>query len=156
MVIKHGPLFEYILEKHIHYWNYDMFGKTTELKLHQSMKFRVSLLKFIVVNSLVAITLHSISPLFLESQILPQACWIPRNNPIAKNIIYILEITFYLECMFSLLVFDGLYLLMTSNLKSQFVLLQKAVNSIKLNYVEKKTTLTKLKKYSQYHSFLLR
>nr|XP_015835517.1 PREDICTED: uncharacterized protein LOC107397935 [Tribolium castaneum] len=155
MLIKNSSLYEEILELQFYFWKYGLFGETTGSKLRKSMKTCVSVLKFIVINGSMSVTLHSISPLLVKSLVLPQSCWIPGNNPVAKNVIHIFLVIMYVECLNYLVVFDGLYLLTATNLKAQFILLQKAADSIKLTRGEEELSWMKLKKFSQYHAFIL-
>ncbi|XP_044267779.1 uncharacterized protein LOC123013370 [Tribolium madens] len=155
ILIKNSYLYEDLIEEQSRFWKYDLFGKLTESKLRKNMQFCESLIKLIVISGCISATVHSISPLFVKDLELPQACWIPGKNPIAKNIIYVLESVIHVECLNYVAVFDGLYLLTTANLKVQFVLLQKAIECITLKNGEEKTSWTQLKQCSQYHRYLL-
>ncbi|EFA04733.1 uncharacterized protein LOC103314627 [Tribolium castaneum] len=156
LLIRNGSIYEDILKKQSHYWKYYMFGKPTEMKLRKSMEFCVMVIKFLIASTTGSIIFHSIiSPIIEGKIVLPQPCWVPNNDPVANDIIFALENIFYMEGTNYLVVFDGLYLLMTANLKTQMILLRKAVASINFREDEK-TTWAKLKEYCEYHKFLLR
>ncbi|XP_044268810.1 uncharacterized protein LOC123013990 [Tribolium madens] len=155
LLMKNSSLYEEILEQQFHYWNYGLFGESTETKLRKNMEICVSILKFLLMNASISVGLHSISPFFVKSLQLPQSCWIPENNPIARDVIYLFLVILYVECINYVVVFDGFYLLIATNIRTQFVLLQKAADSIKLKSGEEEIIWAKLKKYSQYHSFIL-
>nr|XP_015835232.1 PREDICTED: uncharacterized protein LOC107397890 isoform X2 [Tribolium castaneum] len=155
VLIYYGPLYEDVIQQHSQFWDYGLFGKTTELRLRKNMKFCVFLIKCFLTSGIASIVVRSISPLFVKDILLPQECWIPGNNPVALKVIYVLEILFYLESTTYFPLFDGLYLIMTGNLKSQLILLQKAVESVDLVRDDDEISWRKLKKCCQHHKLLL-
>ncbi|EFA04561.2 odorant receptor 149 [Tribolium castaneum] len=157
ILIKNSALYEDLIKEQSRFWKYDLFGEPTESKLRKNMQFCVSLIKLIVISGIMSTVVHCSSPFLVENIDLPQSCWIPGNNSIVKNIIYVAESAIHIECLNYLAVFDGLYLLTTTNLKAQFVLLQKAIESITFKSGDEETyAWTQLKACSQYHIYLLR
>jgi hypothetical protein len=160
LLIIHGSLLEEIIEDHSHFWTYDLFGKAFGDRLRKTMDLCVSIIKLFIIGGVIAGLIYWTAPFYIKKYSLPHACWIPGNNSVATIILYILESIFYIEINVIIVAFDGLYLLMCFNLKLQFVLLCKAVNSIKLGTnatkVNEEMCWGKLKHYNHYHKFLLK
>lgn len=156
LLFKHRSVYEDIIQKHSNFWPYDLFGTATELKLRKYMRFCVSLIHFFLVSGVSSIVTRCVSPIFAKDILLPEDCWIPGKSTLAKNLIYLLEVCFYIESITYMPLFDGLYLVITGNIKSQFVLLQNALESINFKKETEEVSWLKLKEFSQHHKLLLR
>nr|XP_015835255.1 PREDICTED: uncharacterized protein LOC107397893 isoform X2 [Tribolium castaneum] len=156
VLIQYGSTFEDVIQKHSQFWDYGLFGTKTESRLRKNMEFCFLLLKCFIISGIASIIVRCFSPLFMKELLLPQDCWIPGNQPVAKKIIYVLQIIFYIESMTYTPLFDGLYIIMTGNLKSQLILLQKAIESIDLKRQDDETSWRRVKECCQHHKFLLR
>jgi hypothetical protein len=158
LLLLHGSLFEEIMKEYSRFWGYDLFGTPTKNKFEKQMAFCLSIIKLLLAGGAVSVVVHSTAPIY-TGQYLPHPCWIPGNNFIARVVLYGLEVIFYVELVFYMVVFDGFYLLMCSNLQIQFALLGKAVRSIRLGAnatkAHEEVCWKKLKEFSQYHKFLL-
>jgi hypothetical protein len=156
----HSSLFEEMIDEYSRFWTYDLFGVPAKNKLKKQMSFCVSIIKLFMVGGTLSVVVHFTAPFYVKEYLLPHPCWIPGNNFIARVILYGLETVFYVETFFIIVVFDGFYLLMCCKLKIQFVLLCKAVRSIQLGANTTRTheeeCWKKLKRYNQYHKFLLK
>ncbi|XP_064212725.1 uncharacterized protein LOC107397893 [Tribolium castaneum] len=155
VLIQYGSTFEDVIQKHSQFWDYGLFGTKTESRLRKNMEFCFLLLKCFIISGIASIIVRCFSPLFMKELLLPQDCWIPGNQPVAKKIIYVLQIIFYIESMTYTPLFDGLYIIMTGNLKSQLILLQKAIESIDLKRQDDETSWRRVKECCQHHKFLL-
>jgi hypothetical protein len=160
LLIIHGSLLEEIIEDHSHFWTYDLFGKASGNRLRKTMDLCVSIIKLFIIGGVITASIYWTAPFYIKNYSLPHACWIPGNNFVATVILYILESIFYIEVVVIIVAFDGFYLLMCFNLKIQFILLCKAVNSIQLGVnatkADEEVCWVKLKQYNHYHKFLLK
>lgn len=156
LVVFSGSLNEGIIDKHDKFWKYDSFEKPIAAQCYKNMDLCTMLINFIMIGTTISIIVHCSLPLVLKDLLLPQACWIPGNDPIARVILYVMEITVYIECLILMEMFDGLYLLMTVNLRVQFWLLRKAVESINVEKENDEECWQKMKTFCKYHKFLLR
>ncbi|RZB84938.1 hypothetical protein BDFB_006242, partial [Asbolus verrucosus] len=130
VLLVHGRLFEEIIQERSHFWSYDLFGKDMGDKFRKQMAFGVSLIKAVIIGSCIAVLFHAWTPFFIKEDILPDPCFIPGNSIYSIVILYTLEILFYAEVTFLVGVFDAFFLLMCTDLKIQFILLNKTVRSI--------------------------
>jgi hypothetical protein len=119
----------------------------------------VSLVKVLWSIGFFSIAVHSGAPIFVESMVLPHACWIPGNNFIIQVILHVMETIFFFETALLVGMFDEFYLLMCTELKIQFELLSTTVKSIKFGMVFSKDheeiCWRKLTQCTKYHNFLL-
>ncbi|XP_008199314.2 uncharacterized protein LOC103314628 [Tribolium castaneum] len=155
LVVFSGSLNENVIDKHDQFWKYDSFSKTIAARCYRSMDLCQMLINFIMIGTTISIVVHCSLPLFLKDLLLPQSSWIPGNSSIARIVLYIMEIIVYIECLILMEMFDGLYLLMTVNLKVQFMLLRKAIESINVEKEDDEKCWQKMKDYCKYHKFLL-
>ncbi|XP_064212959.1 uncharacterized protein LOC107397885 [Tribolium castaneum] len=155
IMLKHSSSFEELIEMHSQFWDYSLFGKTTESKIRKSTGLYKFILKCYVVCGVISVSLRSLAPIFAKNLVLPQDCWIPGNSTIARFIIYAFETVLYAEGVSYYTFFDGLLLMITANLKAQFILLQKAIQSINFETDSSETAWVKLVKCCEHHKFLL-
>lgn len=149
-------MFEEIIKTHSKFWPYKLFGKPTEARLRNYMQLCVYLIKIFLLCGISSIVTRCVSPIFVKDILLPQDCWIPENSHFAKNVIYIFEIIFYIESITYFPLFDGLYIVITGNIKSQFILLQKALESLNLKEEKEEISWAKLKNITEHHKLVLR
>nr|XP_015839440.1 PREDICTED: odorant receptor 43a-like [Tribolium castaneum] len=120
------------------------------------MYFCLLVTKFIIGYSCVSLSYHSIiAPIIMHEMILPQPCWNPGNTTIGRNIIFFVENIFYIEGTSNFVIFDCLYFLLATNLRIQFALLRKELNSIDFKEDSEEKCFARLVKCSQYHKLLL-
>lgn len=120
------------------------------------MSVCVLLVKFNMITAGISISIYASLPAFIKDIIPSQDCWIPGNDPVARIIIYVVELIVHVEGLSLLSIFDGLYLLITANLKMQFKLLRTAIQTINLKTDDEEVYWIKFKKCCQYHKFLIR
>ncbi|XP_063904937.1 odorant receptor 98a-like [Zophobas morio] len=94
--------------------------------------------------------------LFDRSKVVPLMCWTPEDNKLLTAVIYIMQVLIMLEIMWALLSLDSFYLLMCTDLRIQFLLLQKTIQSVKLGEGSDTKGLVKIIDCTKHHKFLLR
>ncbi|EEZ97777.1 uncharacterized protein LOC107398752 [Tribolium castaneum] len=156
LLIKNGSVYEDLLETQKLYWAYNRFGQAFESTQRKRMYFCLLVTKFIIGYSCVSLSYHSIiAPIIMHEMILPQPCWNPGNTTIGRNIIFFVENIFYIEGTSNFVIFDCLYFLLATNLRIQFALLRKELNSIDFKEDSEEKCFARLVKCSQYHKLLL-
>ncbi|XP_068902925.1 odorant receptor 43a-like [Tenebrio molitor] len=159
IILTYGSFFEDLYRKRIYFWKYDLFGKIKGNQYRKRMASCVSLVKVLWSIGFFSIAVHSGAPIFVESMVLPHACWIPGNNFIIQVILHVMETIFFFETALLVGMFDEFYLLMCTELKIQFELLSTTVKSIKFGMVFSKDheeiCWRKLTQCTKYHNFLL-
>ncbi|XP_063913227.1 uncharacterized protein LOC135129886 [Zophobas morio] len=156
LLIIFKPIFEDLISQRTSFWKYHLLGTLTEKKCHKRMSLSLSIIKFLLVSEIFSISVHSAAPLFMEKLDLPHPCWIPGNNNKIRIVVYVLQVTFYVEVVFLLIVVIGFFLMMCTELKIQFELLCRMVSSINIEETGEKLCWQQLKHCYKYHYFLLR
>lgn len=152
--------FDNIIKSRLLFWSSDLFGDTLEKNFRQNNIFWLKCLKLFLFCCFVLTTTIGLTPLFVETVIVPSSCWIPKNNEALRIFIWIAEILLCLELILECASFDGLFLFMCSDLKTQLSLIVETLKAIQLKKHQKcdydDRILVEMKRCSNHHRFLLR
>lgn len=152
----HGNLIkEVIKDREACFWDYNMFGVEYGGTLQKKMIICTRIIKIVVSGGVVTVILFCLTTIFDENKVVPLICWTP-DDKLLTGLIYAIEVLVMLEIMYVLLSLDNFYLLICTDLRIQFILLQDMIKTVKFGEGSNQKALTKIIRCTQHHEFLLR
>ncbi|XP_068907035.1 odorant receptor 43a-like [Tenebrio molitor] len=152
----HGNLIkEVIKDREACFWDYNMFGVEYGGTLQKKMIICTRIIKIVVSGGVVTVILFCLTTIFDEKKVVPLICWTP-DDKLLTGLIYAIEVLVMLEIMYVLLSIDSFYLLICTDLRIQFILLQDMIKTVKFGEGSNQKALTKIIQCTQHHEFLLR
>lgn len=150
----HGDLITQIIkERTCYFWEYNLFGAKFGKNLETKMKICSRIVKIVVSGGVVTIVLFCLTTVFDKTKVVPLVCWTPEDR-VLTGIIYLIEVLIMFEIMYALLSLDCFYLLICTDLRIQFILLQKKIKSFRFGR-EDSESFRKIVHCTQHHNFLL-
>ena len=138
------------------FWKYDLISTEMGLSFERQMIICTRIIKVVVSGGVFTVILFCLTTVFDRSKVVPLMCWTPEDNKLLTAVIYIMQVLIMLEIMWALLSLDSFYLLMCTDLRIQFLLLQKTIQSVKLGEGSDTKGLVKIIDCTKHHKFLLR
>jgi hypothetical protein len=132
-----------------------MFGVEYGGTLQKKMIICTRIIKIVVSGGVVTVILFCLTTIFDEKKVVPLICWTP-DDKLLTGLIYAIEVLVMLEIMYVLLSIDSFYLLICTDLRIQFILLQDMIKTVKFGEGSNQKALTKIIQCTQHHEFLLR
>ncbi|EFA02882.2 odorant receptor 130 [Tribolium castaneum] len=154
MYVHGGLISQIIKERGCYFWNYDIFGPKFGQTLERKMNICTKIVKIVVSGGVVTIVLFCLTTVFDKSKVVPLVCWTPEDS-LQTGIIYAMEVLIMFEIMWALLSIDCFYLLICTDLRIQFILLQRMIKSIKFGSNHDEKSFAKMVHCTQHHKFLL-
>lgn len=154
-MIFHSELIQKLLEERRQFWSYDMFGKDYETYLRHKMILATRVMKTMITLGVSVATLMNLSTLVDDNKKVPLECYIPEFKH-SIPVVFIIEVLSLAEIIYLVGAVDALYVLMCTDIKIQFLLLQKKISTIRIGQKTVNDCINDLKICVRHHNLLLR
>lgn len=154
-MVFHSKLVQKLLEEKKQFWPYDILGEDYGKYLRYKMVLATGVMKTMMTLAVCVASLMNLSPLIDNAKKVPLECYIPEFKH-SVPVVFLMESISLAEILYLVGATDALYVLMCTEIKIQFLLLQKKLTTIRVDQKTENECINDLKICVIHHNLLLR